>query len=1166
MIYFSYQSLQTQDNKTIEIGDLLYMNSMKRYALLMTLLSLLYSAPYGMAADAGSFRTEEYQAIGENVFDLIHAADAYAQGYTGKGVTVGVTDVSIVNFTHPEFAGKDNNTVVHDALNGDYGNLTWANLNHATHVAGIVAANKDGAGMHGVAYDAGIASSSAAALYGPVNSPDESPAFSLAISMYDYYLANPDIKIINNSWGFADKHLFDVQDKNDFYNLQNEAVNDDGFKAVEKAVHNDKLLVFAALNEGNLTAAWESDFDILTGDKAFNDNIITVTAAKADSFTKNENDSFDVKSDAIAVFSNLAMYNEDTALSAPGWNITSANADFENPKGYSGYLAGSGTSAAAPIVSGVGALVQQAFPYLGGKQIGDVLLSTANNDITNTDGYFVNHHLEYENDNYKDYYNIFITGNDSNLSEEDSYQKGWSELYNYLKNNEETVVTQFFGNNKKSWEKRFGENGYIKSAEDLKNRYQEYMGATAHINIYINVPMDVIFGQGIVDAGKAVNGLGAINVRRLDSSDISDKYSVVANDEYTEKQALYKVDTQGYNSVWSNDISEIRAGYIAENPLTGKSSVGENTDNSGYDETSEDFEDKFAGLTDLHNRWVFYTTNNFDDNPVGSDEHNWMTNHYMEQYNKWVEESGLAGLHAGLYKTGEGVLALTGNNTYKGASIAAGGTLQIDGSVAGDAYSEGDGTIAGSGTIEGSLYNDGAVKAGSWDAVADEDGNVATLYVAGNFSGSGAIVVNTDGTNSALIHVDKKADVSAMNLKAGLYAAPDVTGTILQADQDITGAESLNGAFSGLLNSEVQSDGQHLELTTTASNNAGIAADQFAALNGLYGALNEDEQKDMHRLYALDNDALQAAMTAQNQSASMHLELAYDAMQNRDVRQAVRQQERTDREDAVWAITGKGWGSMDDGLKRHSWNAAVGYDFYDDGDTYAGALVAYSDNSLSGYDADGTYKNYSVGLYGGTKNRPGTATAYVSYGRQENELTRYLGSTFSHSGASSKVTSDYDSTVFGVGATYAYDLHYGKEAGWHVSPYVGLDYAHYQQDSFGEDGSVFALRSGGFSDDYLTGELGVDMKRETNGKTYGLSVAYRRVFDGDAQHTRFSYAKGNGIGFGVQSMNHSKDHVVASAYASAKLSDHWEIGGAVEQDWSHTSRDLSAAVNVAYRF
>ena len=517
-------------------------------------------------------------------------------------------------------------------------------------------------------------------------------------------------------------------------------------------------------------------------------------------------------------------------------------------------------------------------------------------------------------------------------------------------------------------------------------------------------------------------------------------------------------------------------------------------------------------------------------------------------------------------ETGEGVLALTGTNTYKGASIAAGGTLQIDGSVAGDAYSEGDGIIAGSGTIHGTLYNDGAVKAGSWDAVTDETGNAATLHVDGNFSGSGDIVVNTDGTNSALIHVGQKADVSAMNLKAGLYAAPGATGTILQADQGVTGAESLNGDFSGLLDSEVQQKDNTLTLMTTISNNAGIAADQFAALNGLFGALNEDEQKDMFRLYALDNDDLKAAMAAQNQSASMHLELAYDAMQNRDVRQAVRQQGRTDREDAVWAITGKGWGSMDDGLKRHSWNAAVGYDFYDDGDAYAGALVAYSDNSLSGYDADGTYKNYSVGLYGGTKNRPGTATAYVSYGRQENELTRYLGSSFSYSGAFSKVTSDYDSTVFGVGAAYAYDLHYGKEAGWHVSPYVGLDYAHYQQDSFGEDGGVFALRSSGFSDDYLAGELGVDMKRETNDKTYGLSVAYRRVFDGDVQHTGFSYAKGKGPGFGVQSMNRSKDHVIASAYASAKLSDRWEIGGAVEQAWSHTSRDLSAAVNVAYRF
>ena len=305
------------------------MNSMKRYALLMTLLSLLYSAPYGMAADAGSFRTEEYQAIGENVFDLIHAADAYAQGYTGKGVTVGVTDVSIVNFTHPEFAGKDNNTVVHDALNGDYGNLTWANLNHATHVAGIVAANKDGAGMHGVAYDAGIASSSAAALYGPVNSPDESPAFSLAISMYDYYLANPDIKIINNSWGF---NAFLSQTLNEDYFKEYQQVVGEMYavdiEAMKKAAHNDKLLVFVAGNEGYLTPGMVNDFDILYGYKEFNDNLITVTAANPDGFTRNDDGSFSAGNNGIAIYTNLAMYNEDTTLCAPGWYMNLANADF----------------------------------------------------------------------------------------------------------------------------------------------------------------------------------------------------------------------------------------------------------------------------------------------------------------------------------------------------------------------------------------------------------------------------------------------------------------------------------------------------------------------------------------------------------------------------------------------------------------------------------------------------------------------------------------------------------------------------------------------------------------------------------------------------------------------------------------------------------------------
>lgn len=1122
-------------------------------------LSLLLAKPYNVfAADADSFRTDEYYGMDADpisakanknaALDIINAAGAYAQGYTGKGVTVGVTDVGIVNFSHPEFSGKTGSGVVFDGLESSDVPLTWEKIGHPTHVAGIAAADKNGFGMHGVAYDADIASSSAIGhYYGGLR-------FESCSSFYDYYLTNPDIKIINNSWG-SSLYLLDEKDFNEgIAYFQSDIASFE----IEKAVNNDKLLVFSAGNDGKLAAALESNLDILTGDKAFNDNIITVTAVKANSFKKNNNGGFDVESDAIAIFSNLAMYNEDTTLSAPGWNINSAYADFDASGKY--YKDDSGTSMAAPMVTGVGALVQHAFPYLSAKQIGDVLLSTANNNITNDSGYFINYRWEYgENGQLNDYYNILLTG-----KEDDLENTGWEKLYDYLKNNRETAINYFFGGYESDWEKFFGENGEIKSADQFEEKYKDIFKAVANIKVYQNVPLDVIFGQGIVDAGKAVNGLGAINVRRLDKSDISSAYTVQGS---SEKQALYTVNTQGYNSVWSNSIGEIRAGYIAENPLG-----NENTNFDGAD----------SDIKDLHDRWVFYTTNSFDDNPVDSENYNWMVNHYMQQYNQQVKDSELAGLHAGLYKTGDGILALTGKNTYKGASIAAGGTLQIDGSVAGDAYSEGAGTIAGSGRINGDLYNKGVVEAGSWGAVFDEETNKPMqLSVGGDFTGDGVIAVNTDGTNYAQIAVTGDADVSRMRLKAGTFAAPGVTGTILtvgknddnsivktlaitDTENSITGAESLNTDFSGMLNGKVTNTGTKLELTTSISNNAGINGARFNAFNGLYNKLNAEEKQEMQRLYALDNNSLNNAVNELSQSESMHMELAHDAIQNRDVRQAVARQQHLDRDEGLWVITGKNWGETDGGITRHSYNLTLGKDFYNTDNTYMGALFAYSDNSIGGNNADGEYKNYSLGIYGGSKNSPGTVTGYVSYGVQDNELTRHLGSAFSHSGMGSKLESDYDSSVIGIGAKYAYDLHYGKE-GWHVSPYAALDYAHYKQDSFTERGSVFGVHSGGFSDNYLTGELGFDFNREEENGKYGFSLAYKRILDGNTLDADFAFAKG-GNGFCVQSIDGSKNHVVASAYISSWLSDKWEIGGTLLHDWSSTDRDLNAAVNFNYYF
>lgn len=539
-------------------------------------LSLLLAKPYNVfAADTDSFRTDEYKAMGENVLDLINAAGAYAQGYTGKGVTVGVPDAGTVNFSHPEFSGKTGSGVVFDELESSDVPLTWEEIGHPTHVAGIAAADKNGFGMHGVAYDADIASSSVIGHY------YGDGWFEFGSSFYDYYLTNPDIKIINNSLG-SELYLLDEKDFNEGIAYFQ---SDVGNIVIEKAVNNNKLLIFAAGNSGHLTALIENNFDVLTGDKAFNDNIITVMAAKANSFKKNNNGGFDVESDAIAIFSDLAMYNEDTTLSASGWNINSANADFAASGEY--YSSSYGTSMAAQIVTGVAALVQQAFPYLGGKQIGDVLLSTANNNIANDSGYFVTSQSDYDEDDDEVLsLNILYTGSvDSSNVEND--------IFKYFDSHRDSFIS-FVAQSEDDYRELLDIDDKNELMEYLKNKEIGY-------DVYNNVPLDVIFGQGIVDAGKAVNGLGAINVRRLDKSDISSDYTVAGVNGKTE-QALYKVDTQGYNSVWSNDISEIRAGYIAANPLDKDDTTG------SYDETSNEF----AGLTDLHDRWVFYTTNNFD--------------------------------------------------------------------------------------------------------------------------------------------------------------------------------------------------------------------------------------------------------------------------------------------------------------------------------------------------------------------------------------------------------------------------------------------------------------------------------------------------------------------------------------------------------------------------
>ena len=99
------------------------------------------------------FHTSEYFA--NRGLQYTNAAEAWALGFTGKGVRIGIADDQ-AQLSHPEFAGR----VYWPEKPGPFPNPDYPDFpvpDHGTHVMGVAAAARNGVGMIGVAYDASIA-------------------------------------------------------------------------------------------------------------------------------------------------------------------------------------------------------------------------------------------------------------------------------------------------------------------------------------------------------------------------------------------------------------------------------------------------------------------------------------------------------------------------------------------------------------------------------------------------------------------------------------------------------------------------------------------------------------------------------------------------------------------------------------------------------------------------------------------------------------------------------------------------------------------------------------------------------------------------------------------------------------------------------------------------
>lgn len=388
--------------------------------LSLSLSFLLF--PFASAASEAEFNAN-YAA-----WKSINLSAAYDAGLSGKGVTVAVIDNGFRD-THQEFEDKGKFIRI-----GDY------TQNHGTSVASIIGAAQNDLGMQGVAYNAIIAAAAASDIKND-DGTDSKCTNCYAINEIFEALKDDkykDVKIINASWGGKD------------------------VTAALGGIPN-KLLVAAAGNDMALNPAYPA---LTPKSDSSLKNVISVVAFNQN--VSKDNPQF------LASFTNLAGEAANWTISAPGVRFYAATGTADDA--YDDNF--NGTSAAAPVVSGAAALVQEKFSFLTGKQIGDVLLTTANNDFSGFAPYALQEIVDEKNEENSKYRLVYFTNNkagenDSAMSKEDVLQR--------------VGIT-------------CDENGCK-------------MGTTKYE--VVSITYSAAYGAGILDVSKALNGLGALDGSRL---------------------------------------------------------------------------------------------------------------------------------------------------------------------------------------------------------------------------------------------------------------------------------------------------------------------------------------------------------------------------------------------------------------------------------------------------------------------------------------------------------------------------------------------------------------------------------------------------------------------------------------------------------------------------
>jgi Ca2+-binding RTX toxin-like protein len=247
--------------------------------------------------------------------------------YTGEGIRIGVFESTdngnyTFDYNHVDLNDNVDQEWLNKLNNGEYYESSGKS-SHATMVAGIIAAEKNGEGVVGVAYDSTIGS-----------------------HKYTHRQYVKDYDVVNNSWGYS--RPFNTAFTDDFWDYELNYLRENVVLGRDGLGTN---MVFGAGNDR--AQGWDVNYSNYMNSRF----AITVGGIK--------------QSQEFAYSSNpgSALF-----ITAPSIDISSTDINDE-------YDSGSGTSYSSPIISGVIALMLEANPDLGYRDVQQILAySSIQND------------------------------------------------------------------------------------------------------------------------------------------------------------------------------------------------------------------------------------------------------------------------------------------------------------------------------------------------------------------------------------------------------------------------------------------------------------------------------------------------------------------------------------------------------------------------------------------------------------------------------------------------------------------------------------------------------------------------------------------------------------------------------------------------------------------